>query len=202
MGLYDRYLGLRLRRHHADPPTHIALVITERDILEQGAYETLEQFCTWALSYGASQVTIAVSVLDQAVIPTLKRELRNIETPKRLTVRGPDDTEPVEAPIRISIGMGGKQEFADAVRELATDVKAGKLSPQDIDEEAISNRLVFADEPDLLIKTGAERLSDFAIWQSVYSELYFCDVNWHDFRKRDLLRAILDFQDRQRRFGE
>jgi undecaprenyl diphosphate synthase len=60
---------------------------------------------------------------------------------------------------------------------------------------------VFPDEPDLVIKTGAERLSDFAIWQSVYSELYFTDVNWRDFRRRDYLRAVLDFQNRQRRFG-
>ena len=57
------------------------------------------------------------------------------------------------------------------------------------------------EEPDLVIKTGAERLSDFAIWQSVYAELYFTDVNWRDLRRREYLRAVLDFQDRQRRFG-
>lgn len=202
MSLYDRYLGLRIRRHHADPPAHIALVITERDILYQGSYDTLKQFCTWALNYGASLVTIAVSVLDEAVIPTLKQQLKNIDFPEALAVRSPEDIDPLDAPIRVSIGMGGRQEFADAVRELADDVNSGALSLQDIDEKAISDRLILADEPDLLIKTGAERLSDFAIWQSVYSELYFCDVNWHDFRKRDLLRAILDFQDRQRRFGK
>lgn len=79
---------------------------------------------------------------------------------------------------------------------------SGRLSPEAIDEQAISDRLHFAEEPDLLINTGAERLSGFVIWQSVYSDLYVCDVNWHDFRKRDLLRAILDFQDQQRRFGK
>ncbi|MFC6754323.1 undecaprenyl diphosphate synthase family protein [Halorubrum tibetense] len=70
-----------------------------------------------------------------------------------------------------------------------------------LDEAEIADRLVFPTEPDLVVKTGAERLSDFAIWQSVYAELYFTDVNWRDFRRRDYLRAVLDFQDRQRRFG-
>lgn len=201
MSLYDTYLGLRIRRRREDPPQHLAFVITERDILEHNAYDRLEQFLTWAVDFGASRITVAVSVMDQAVVPTLKRELQTIHSPKQLTVQGPDDTEPASSPIRISIGMGGKQEFTNAVRELAHDVTTSDLSPHDIDEESISSRLSFADEPDLLIKTGAERLSDFAIWQSVYSELYFCDVNWRDFRKRDLLRAILDYQDRKRRFG-
>ncbi|PSQ08383.1 UDP diphosphate synthase, partial [Halobacteriales archaeon QS_6_71_20] len=78
---------------------------------------------------------------------------------------------------------------------------AGELDPEDVAEADIEERLIFPEEPDLVIKTGAERLSDFLIWQSVYSELYFTDVNWRDFRKRDYLRAVIDYQDRQRRFG-
>jgi len=88
----------------------------------------------------------------------------------------------------------------DVVRDLSADVDDGTIDPDSIDGEMISERLMFPDEPDLLIKTGANRLSDFAIWQSVYAELYFTDVNWRDFRKRDFLRAVLDYQDRQRRF--
>ncbi len=107
----------------------------------------------------------------------------------------------VDAPVRILVGLGGKAEFAGAVRELASDVAAGEISPDAIDETDIAERLLFPEEPDLVIKTGAERLSDFAIWQSVYAELYFTDVNWRDFRRREYLRAVLDFQDRQRRFG-
>jgi len=79
--------------------------------------------------------------------------------------------------------------------------RRGTAHPDAIDAKEVTDRLVFSEEPDLVIKTGAERLSDFAIWQSVYSELYFIDVNWRDFRRRDYLRAVLDFQDRQRRFG-
>ncbi|ADQ66330.1 undecaprenyl diphosphate synthase family protein [Halogeometricum borinquense] len=201
MGLYDGYLALRHRLHDADSPSHVAVVITERDLLEQGAYETLERFLRWAFEFGAERVTVSVSVLDEAVVPTLERELRDIESPRSMAVRGPGDRERADEPVQVSIGLGGKREFADVVRDIAEDVDAGDLSPEDIGAEHVEERLVFQDEPDLLIKTGAERLSDFMIWQSVYSELYFTDVNWRDFRKRDYLRAVLDFQNRQRRFG-
>ena len=201
VGLYDRYLSLRVRRHAGEPPAHVALVITERDLLEQGAYETLERVLRWAFEYGAERVTVYVSVLDAAVVPTLERELAGVDAPRSLAVRGPDDTERADAPIRISIGLGGKHEFAEAVRGIAEEVAAGRLDPDDIDEAEVDARLVFPAEPDLVIKTGAERLSDFMIWQSVYSELYFTDVNWRDVRQRDYLRAVLDYKRRKRRFG-
>ena len=199
--LYDRYLALRHRFHDAGPPEHVAVVITERDLLEQGAYATLSAFLEWAFEYGATRVTVSVSVLDEAVVPTLTRELRGLDAPEPVAVREPDDTERADAPIRINIGLGGKREFAAAVRDIAASVDAGDLDPDEVDADRIEERLVFDDEPDLLIKTGAERLSDFLIWQSVYAELYFTDVNWRDFRRRDYLRAVLDYQNRQRRFG-
>ena len=209
MGLYDAYLAVRHRLHDSDPPDHVALVITERDLLADGAFDTLSDALGWAVEYGATRVTVSVSVLDAAVVPTLVRELRQIDAPRPFAVHGPDDaargdaddTSATDVPIRITVGLGGKAEFAAAVREIAADVDAGALDPESIDAADISERLVFPEEPDLVIKTGAERLSDFAIWQSVYAELYFTDVNWRDFRKRDYLRAVLDFQDRQRRFG-
>jgi undecaprenyl diphosphate synthase len=201
VGPYDAYLAVRHRFHEASPPAHVAVVITERDLLEQGAYDTLERFFGWAFEYGAEQVSVMVSVLDEAVIPTLERQFADVDAPRRVAVRVPDDTERAKAPIQVSIGLGGKREFAAAVRAVAGDVADGELAAADVDGAALEERLVFPDEPDLVIKTGAERLSDFAIWQSVYSELYFTDVNWRDFRRRDYLRAVLDFQNRQRRFG-
>ena len=200
--LYDAYLSFRLRRRLQDPPQHIAVVITERDLLEQGAYETLTAFFEWAFEYGADRVTVSVSVLDEAVVPTLERELAELSAPRPLAVRSPGDTEQVDEPIQLSIGLGGKREFTETVRQLAAAVDRSELSPDEIAAEHIDDRLVFREEPDLVIKTGAERLSDFMIWQSVYSELYFTDVNWRDFRKRDYLRALLDYENRQRRFGE
>ncbi|SDR01734.1 undecaprenyl diphosphate synthase family protein [Natronobacterium texcoconense] len=200
MGLYERYLALRIRRHEAGPPDHVALVITERDLLEQGAYDTLTDFFEWAVDY-ASLVTVYVSVLDLEAVPALRRELETIDAPREVAVRGPEDRTPADAPIQIGIGLGGKHEFTSAVRTLAESVEAGELAPEEIDDEAVETHLVFPAEPDLVIKTGAERLSDFMIWQSVYSELYFTDVNWRDFRKRDFLRAVREYCNRSRRFG-
>ncbi len=201
MGLYDAYLAVRHRFHDGDPPNHVAIVITERDLLADGAFETLVSTLRWAFEYGAERVTVSVSVLDSAVVPSLIREFRGLDAPRPMSIRSPADTDPADAPIRVNVGLGGKAEFAAAVRDLASDVDDGTIAPDGIDEAAIAERLVFPAEPDLVIKTGAERLSDFAIWQSVYAELYFTDVNWRDMRKRDYLRAVLDFQDRQRRFG-
>lgn len=206
MGLYDAYLATRHRLHDAEPPAHVALVLTERDLLADGAFDTLASAIGWAFEYGAERVTVSVSVLDRAVAPTLVRELRRLDAPAETVVRGPDadgspDTSTDDAPVRILVGLGGKAEFAGAVRELASDVADGEIPPDAIDEADVADRLLFPEEPDLVIKTGAERLSDFAIWQSVYAELYFTDVNWRDFRRREYLRAVLDFQDRQRRFG-
>ncbi|WP_058994665.1 undecaprenyl diphosphate synthase family protein [Haloarcula sp. CBA1127] len=201
MGLYDRYLAMRVRRSDADLPETVALVITERDLLGDGAYRTLERFFDWAVQYGTDTVVVYVSVLDEEAIPTLQRELESVTAPREIAVRVPDDETTADAPIQISIGLGGQSEFATAVQKLAEDVDAGSLDPGDIDEAAVEEHLVFPTDPDLVIKTGAERLSDFMIWQSVYSELYFTDVNWQNFRLRDYLRALRDYQERQRRFG-
>ncbi|RJT03038.1 MULTISPECIES: undecaprenyl diphosphate synthase family protein [Halococcus] len=202
MGLYDRYLAARVRRNDAPLPEQVAVVITERDLLEGGAYRTLESFFGWAFEYGAERVLVYVSVLDPGAVPTIRRVIERCEAPRPVAVRGPDDAERADSPIQVSIGLGGKHEFAAAVRDVATEVESGTLAVEEIDGEAIENRLVFPTDPDLVIKTGAERLSDFMIWQSVYSELYFTDVNWRDFRERDYLRALRDYQNRQRRYGK
>jgi undecaprenyl diphosphate synthase len=201
VGLYDRYLGTRIRFSDAATPDSVVLIITERDLLEPGAYDTLAEFLRWAFEFGAERVTVSVSVLDETVVPTLRRAFAELDSPREMAVRSPEDDEPADAPVQVSIGLGGKAEFAAAVRGVAEEVEAGELTPDEIDAEDIESELVFPEDPDLVVKTGAERLSDFMIWQSVYSELYFTDVNWRDFRRRDYLRALRDFQERQRRFG-
>ena len=203
VGLYDRYLAARIRLSDAPAPERVALVITEHDLLEQGAYETLSSFLEWAFETGdgAERVLIYVSVLDKAAVPTLRNALSALESPREVAVRGPDADDAADAPVQVSIGLGGREEFASTVRRIAEDAAAGELDPEDVDEDEIERRLVFQTPPDLVIKTGAERLSDFLIWQSVYSELYFTDVNWRDFRRRDYLRAVREYQERTRRFG-
>jgi undecaprenyl diphosphate synthase len=201
VGLYDRYLAARVRLSDADVPERVALVITEHDLLEQGAYDTLSSFLDWAFETDVERVLIYVSVLDQAAVPTLRNALSDLDSPRPVAVRSPEDDAAADAPVQVSIGLGGREEFAAAVRQIAEAAADGDLAPEDIDEETIEERLVFQTPPDLVIKTGAERLSDFLIWQSVYSELYFTDVNWRDFRRRDFLRAVREYQERQRRFG-
>jgi len=108
--------------------------------------------------------------------------------------------------VNLAIAYGGRAEITDAARRLAEDVVSGKIRISDINEETISRYLYTADlpiqEPDMIIRTsGEERISNFLLWQSAYSELVFLDVYWPEFRKIDLMRAIRTYQKRQRRFG-
>jgi undecaprenyl diphosphate synthase len=92
----------------------------------------------------------------------------------------------------------------DAVKEIATEVKKGSVQIEDINESMFSNHLYTKDLPDLdlLIRTSGElRISNFLLWQLAYSELYFPKVHWPAFDKKQLLKAIDDFQKRNRRFG-
>ncbi|TFG89738.1 MAG: UDP diphosphate synthase, partial [Candidatus Atribacteria bacterium] len=104
--------------------------------------------------------------------------------------------------VYLSIGFGGRSEITKAVKSILSDVISGKLKPDDINENNIESSLLVKHEPDIVIRAGGKHLSDFLIWQSVYSELYFTDVNWHDVRKIEMLRIVRDFQKRQRRFGK
>ena len=201
MGLYDRYLATRIRLSERDLPETVAVVISEHDLLGEGAYETLGDLLEWAFEFGAETVIVYVSVIGEEAVPTIRRELEAVRSPRSVAVRTREDEARATDPVQISIGLGGKHEFATAVRKIAEEVEAGRLAPDQITQDDIEEQLVFPTAPDLVIKTGAERLSDFMIWQSVYSELYFTDVNWQNFRRRDYLRALRDFQDRQRRFG-
>ena len=108
--------------------------------------------------------------------------------------------------VNLAIAYGGRAEITDAARSLAKDVLSGKVKIEEIDEELISRYLYTADlpiqDPDMIIRTsGEERISNFLLWQSAYSELIFLDVYWPEFRKIDLMRAIRTYQRRQRRFG-
>ncbi len=107
--------------------------------------------------------------------------------------------------LNIAIAYGGRAEIVDAVKKIAKKVKEGEIGIEDIDEETISRHLYTYDlpDPDLILRTsGEERISNFLLWQSAYSELYFADVYWPSLRKVDFLRAIKSYQMRKRRFGK
>lgn len=104
----------------------------------------------------------------------------------------------------IALNYGGRQELTDAARSLAQRVFDDELAPSDIDEEAFSSVLYTAGlpDPELVIRTSGElRVSNFLLWQIAYAELWVTDVLWPDFGREDFLDAVLDYQDRERRFG-
>lgn len=106
--------------------------------------------------------------------------------------------------LNIALSYGGRQEIIDATRAIATAVKAGLLDENEITEELFSDYLSsrYLPDPDLLIRTGGElRISNFLLWQTAYTELYFTDVLWPDFTEETFADAIEAYQARQRRFG-
>lgn len=105
----------------------------------------------------------------------------------------------------IALSYSSRWEITDAMKRMAQEVKEGKLLPNDIDEETISQHLCtnFMPDPDLLIRTGGEsRLSNYLLWQCAYTEFYFCNTYWPDFHEHDLCEAIAWFQNRERRYGK
>jgi undecaprenyl diphosphate synthase len=106
--------------------------------------------------------------------------------------------------LTVALSYGGRSEIVDAIRGLVRDAQEGKLHAEDIDEHHIQQYLYTHDlpDPDLLIRTSGEtRISNFLLWQLAYTELYFTPTLWPDFRRRELLLALLEFQRRERRFG-
>ena len=106
--------------------------------------------------------------------------------------------------LTLALSYGGRQEIVDAARRLADQVRRGALEPSQINEARFAAALYAPDlpDPDLLIRTsGEQRLSNFLLWQSSYTELYVTPKLWPDFSKEDLVEAIAEFERRERRFG-
>lgn len=107
--------------------------------------------------------------------------------------------------LNIALAYGGREEIIHAIKNIAKDVKNNNLKINEISNDKVSSYLYTSGipDPDLILRTsGEERISNFLLWQLAYSELYFSDVYWPAFRKRDFLKAIRTFQQRKRRFGK
>lgn len=105
----------------------------------------------------------------------------------------------------IALAYGGREEIIQAIQKIAQDVKENKIQIEDIKEPIVSKYLYTngLPDPDIILRTsGEERISNFLLWQLAYSELYFSDVYWPAFQKRDFLQAIRTVQKRQRRYGK
>jgi undecaprenyl diphosphate synthase len=106
--------------------------------------------------------------------------------------------------LTVALSYGGRDEIALAARQIAEAVHEGRLSPEDVDEACLARHLLTTElpDPDLLIRTsGEQRISNFLLWQTAYSEFVFTDTLWPDFSKDDLLRAVEDYHGRERRYG-
>ena len=135
-----------------------------------------------------------IGALEQ-LSPEIQNDLKRVEA---MTA------ENTRLTVVMALSYGGRQEIAHALRTLAAKVANGELSPDALTQQHIHDALYTADipEPDLLIRTGGEkRLSNFLLWQSAYTELYFTDVLWPDFTNEHLREAIECYSQRERRFG-
>lgn len=105
----------------------------------------------------------------------------------------------------LALSYSSKWEITEAIKQISTEVRDGRLAIEDINEDTLDRYLAtnYMPDPDLLIRTGGEiRLSNYLLWQCAYSELYFCDTFWPDFDEEEFYKAIFDYQQRERRFGK
>jgi len=107
--------------------------------------------------------------------------------------------------LTLALNYSGRWDMTQAARNIATKVQSGQLNPAEINTDTVASNMSTAGMPDpeLLIRTSGEhRLSNFLLWQLAYSELYFCNTLWPDFSRENLYKALIDYQSRERRFGQ
>ena len=209
----------RLKRVKGHEKGADAVRATVRTCRELGVrYLTLYAFSVENWQRPANEIERLMSLLETYLNTELQEML---ETGIRLLTIG--DTEQFPVPVRdllakaikessgngemvltLALGYGGRDEIVRAVRGILRDNTSSEISEETITKTLFSRYLYTADipDPDLLIRTSGEyRLSNFLLWQMAYTELYFTDVLWPDFSKDTLIDAIVDYQQRERRFG-
>lgn len=195
--LYERRLERELSR--APLPRTLLLVIEAKELDGRGL-RVLESFVGWCVDFGMHPI-VSLSGdrpgLEEELSRALARFRRQWMTRDRAA--GPDGAEPPQ--VTLVLGLSGREELLLAIRAILRKVRAGELRPDEIDDRTVEAHLRVRREPDMILRGGG-RLTDFLIWQSIYSELYFTEVPWRAFRRVDFLRALRDYQKRKRRFGK
>jgi undecaprenyl diphosphate synthase len=218
--IYERLIERQL----AILPAHICVMITEQDM-----HDTPEKIvaCTrWCIDISEGVTTRAgnavrekvngnenpafngstirgltfhISTLENSSIGEYLPVIRKIGEISHLVIHYGEEREErgTGLPVTVAIGKSGREEITECIKSMARS----RVSPDQVDEKLLESCLTFKYIPDFVIKTGGDHLTDFLIWQSVYSELFFSDTNWKYIRKVDLLRALRDYQARVRRFG-
>ncbi|WP_076791547.1 isoprenyl transferase [Chlorobium sp. KB01] len=203
---------------------HIAGVDSVRDVVEAASqlgikYLTLFTFSTENWNRPEKEI----SALMQLLVRVIGRETKKLHDNNiRLNVIGniarlPEKVRAVlqntmeltknnnKLVLNIALSYSGKWDIVQACRSMFFEIQAGNIDPDAIDEQLLSSYLSTASMPDpeLLIRTSGEfRISNFMLWQNAYSEIYFTNAYWPDFRRSQLYDAILEYQNRERRFGQ
>lgn len=166
---------------------------------------------------------LEIQTLMKLLVKSLKKEIKTLQENKiKLTAIGCLKDLPKKAykelefviektknntqmTLNLALSYGSRDELVNVVKELSVKVKNNIISAESIDESIINKHLYTQNLPDvdLLIRTsGEQRISNFLLWQIAYAELYFTDIFWPDFKKENLVEAIVDYQNRERRFGK
>ena len=179
---------------------------------------TLYAFSTENWNRPAGEINALMSLLVETIrseVATLNKNgirlnaIGDLERlPKRsykALIKGIEDTKNNNRmTLTLALNYSARWEISQAARRIAEDTRLGNIDPDQIDEDLVSKYLTTANmpNPELMIRTSGEhRMSNYLLWQLAYAELYFTDVYWPDFRKENFYEAIVDFQQRERRFG-
>jgi undecaprenyl diphosphate synthase len=206
----------RIKGHEKGSETVRMVVRTCREI--GVSYLTLYAFSTENWQRPKTEVSALMSLLSRFLVSEKKEMVDNnirlnvIGQIHRLPVEVADEIQRTTAAtagndgmcLNLALSYGGRAEIVRAAREIARDVKSGKLAPEEISPETFAGRLYTAGMPDpeLLIRTSGEmRISNFLLWQIAYSEIHVTNTLWPDFTRDELIQILKDFQGRERRFG-
>ena len=195
-----------------------------QEVVEEAAQLNIEYLTLYAFSTeNWSRPQEEIGVLMKLLVNTLRTEFEKLlENRIKLNVIGSIHQLPeivqneleyvvkqtknnTEMTLTLALSYGGREELANALKQLACKVKDNIISPENIDQSIINEHLYTQNLPDvdLLIRTsGEKRISNFLLWQIAYAELYFSKVLWPDFTKNHLHKALISYQKRERRFGK
>ena len=207
--IYWLYARL-LKRQITELPGHVCFMIDAKDMAD--APENLYRITSWCNDISACVakhhpsktarirgVTFHIATPAPGEADAFLPAIRKIGTIARLNLHYGDCEEVIGTgmDVVVAVGKSGREEITECIRRIARD----RVPPEKVDEQLLDSYLTFRYMPDVVIKSGGNFLTDFLIWQSVYSELFFSDVNWKYFRNVDFLRILRDYQSRLRRFG-
>lgn len=195
-----------------------------RAVTEAGAELGVEFLTLYAFSTeNWSRPKLEITALMELLVQTIRKETKTLNKNNiRLQTIGDTKSLPAKChrelleaidltknnkrmTLVLALSYSSKWEIVNAAKEIGEEVLAGKIQPEEINEEIFAQHLSTKNipDPELLIRTSGEyRISNFLLWQIAYGELYFTNTLWPDFNKEELYKAIIDFQKRERRFGK